>query len=179
MQYYYDINGWISYEPIPGRSTNIAPNGSITDLDNDWMFTGKSWIEMRRAPLPEEPVNVSVFLKQVDTDTDYIYGSVVGNRSSEYLQAEADATAFNANPTMQPPSSVTSWANAKGWSNAQAAEDIISTALFWKQVQSNIRANRLATKEKAKLATNQSELISIKQAWIAFVKSIKSQLGIS
>lgn len=49
--YYYDINGWLSLEPIEGRSTTVEPMPPDGDMFPN--FTGHKWILMRKLPAPE------------------------------------------------------------------------------------------------------------------------------
>lgn len=54
MPYYYDIYGWLSEEPIPGRQTDIVPpDASLVPEGYGINFTGYSWII---TPLQAPPV---------------------------------------------------------------------------------------------------------------------------
>ena len=54
MPYYYDLYGWLSQEPIPGRQTDIEPPDASTVPEGYGInFTGYSWII---TPLQAPPV---------------------------------------------------------------------------------------------------------------------------
>lgn len=125
--------------------------------------------------IPTDPR--TALIKQIDADADAIYRDVQGNRGNEYALAESDATAFKAaGYTGTAPSSVQSWATAKGQTATWAADDILSTATAWRAAMSAIRANRLARKEQARTAT---DLAPVAAAWTAFVVGIRSALGVA
>lgn len=114
---------------------------------------------------------------KIDGDSDLIYAAVQGNRGSEYVLAEAEATAFKAaNYLGAIPNSVASWASAKSESAQWAADSILSTATAWRGAMSLIRANRLVHKEQAKTS---NDLDSVTKSWNTFVSLIKTQLGIA
>lgn len=113
----------------------------------------------------------------IDTDVDAIYAAVQGNRGPEYALAEAEATAFKAGGYVAPaPSSVASWATAKGESAQWAADNILATAAAWRYAMGVIRNQRLAHKE---LARTSNDLNAVKTSWQAFANGIRSQLGIA
>lgn len=118
-------------------------------------------------------------IAKIDRDTDAIYGSVMGNRASEYAVAEEEAQQFKvAGYAGAVPDSVESWANAKSWTATQAADDIIATAAAWRTAQKSIRYNRLGAKEAARLADTVASLDAIAGQWAGFVVHIRTALGI-
>jgi hypothetical protein len=122
---------------------------------------------------------ITAFVKQVDVDGDAIYDAVIGNRLSEYTQAEADAQAYKtAGYTGTVPGSVQCWATAKGQTAQWAADDILTTAAAWLTAQLAIRQNRLGCKEAARNAATLTALTAAQTAWSAFVSTIRMQLGI-
>lgn len=128
------------------------------------------------APVP----SASDCLVKIDADADAIYGAVLGNRSSEYEQANIDAVAFKgAGYTGPVPGSVQSWATAKGWTATQAADNILATAAQWIAAQSAIRASRLGCKEQVRNATDGVGIATAMAAWAAFVTAIRGQLGLT
>lgn len=142
-----------------------------------------AWEELGNSADPIDTIPQSVFItqfvKQIDTDVDYIYDAVVGSRTSEYALAESDARYYvNASYAGVVPNSVQALADAKAWPAAKAADDIISKASAWKAVQVEVRAKRLAAKEKTKTSTSEATLEIIKTDWSNFLVAIKSQLGI-
>lgn len=67
---------------------------------------------------------------------------------SEYEQAERDASAFKAaDYSGSVPAAVLAWAQAKGWTARQAADDILAAAASLRGKLMQIRAARLAGKE--------------------------------
>jgi hypothetical protein len=86
----------------------------------------------------------------IDADADAARMLAIGDpgRPLEYLQAEAAARAWYAAAYAgTAPKDVASWANAKEWTNQQAADDIIATADRWRDALSEIRRLRLMAKE--------------------------------
>ncbi|NBX50066.1 hypothetical protein EBT25_09025 [bacterium] len=52
--YYYDINGWLSSEPIEGRSTIVEPMPAEGNMVPN--FTGHVWVLMEKTDAPEMPM---------------------------------------------------------------------------------------------------------------------------
>lgn len=129
------------------------------------------------ANLAEE---ITSFVRRIDADADQIYAAALGNRATEYSQAESDATAYkSAGYTGAVQSHVQAWAIATGKSAKWAADDILATAAAWRAAQSQIRANRLACKEAARSATTIGQLATAQSNWSAFVSALCAQLGIT
>lgn len=121
-------------------------------------------------------------LVQINNDDNKIYADVIGNKTTEYLDAAVEAKAFKAAgyPTGvdNDYGLVKSWATAKQWTMTQAADDIITQELAWKGAAKLIRQYRLKAKEDVKRATTLSEIVSAMIIWSGFVKSIRIQLGV-
>jgi len=49
--YYFDAFGWLSQEPIPGRSTTVAPPADPLPDGTAWNFTGHAWVALSTAPV--------------------------------------------------------------------------------------------------------------------------------
>lgn len=146
-------------------------------------FTREDFPNARAPDLPAyEPelsfsLEKSAFIVKVDADADAIYASALGNRETEYKQAEAEASAFRAaGYSGQVPEYVKAWATAKGESAQWAADSILATATAWRATQAQIRTNRLACKEAARAATTAEELAPVVAQWDAFVVAITTQL---
>lgn len=58
--YYYDLYGWLSSDPIEGRSTSVEPMPAEGNLRPN--FTGHKWVLMEYAESPEVQ-------SQIDTKT--------------------------------------------------------------------------------------------------------------
>ena len=179
-----DSDPTLSYHPDIAKfySTDV-PN---TTVNGATLVAGK-WINPLppAPPLPPEPPvfdlvsGIKSAILKIDTETDSIYGSVLGNRAEEYTLAADSADAFKAaGYTGTVPSSVQSWATAKKWTPKQATDDILSTRDSWVTAQEAIRASRLLRKEQIKSATNEADINKALSGWYVFVALIKTQLNI-
>lgn len=123
-------------------------------------------------------------IASIDADADAIRNAVLGGRTTEYQQAEADAQAFKTSGYAgTPPQGVQSWLDAKnavgaGWTAQQSADDILATAAQWKAAQEAIRAHRLLRKEQVRVATTQAPIDTALAAWAAFRSQIRADLGL-
>ena len=114
---------------------------------------------------------------RIDTDTDSLIRSVIGERGSEYELAEKEAAAFkSAGYPVTVPSSVSAWATAKGWTAKAAADSIIATAANWRSAQSTLRAERLLRKERARTAVDAAALDVVMAQWAAFLAALTAQM---
>ena len=119
---------------------------------------------------------VIYLLTKIDADVDAIYVAVQGNRGAEYALAESEAQAFkDAAYTGPAPSSVASWATAKGQTSQWSADNILATAGAWRYAMRVIRTQRLAHKE---LARTSPDLKVVQASWDTFVKGIRTQLNV-
>ena len=122
----------------------------------------------------------STFIKQVDQDADTIIKSVMGERATEYLLAEQEATAFKAaGYAGSVPSSVSSEATAKGTTPTAACDSILATAAGWRTAQAALRAQRLLAKASASSAIDAATLDAVKGQWATFTVALKAQLGVA
>ena len=116
-------------------------------------------------------------LARVDADTDGIYAAVIGNKQSEYEATERQAVEFAAAGFEgQAGELVHCWAEIKGWTDQQAAEDIISESATWRQAQASIRVARLTAKEQIRAATGSTAALAAIADWSAFRAAILAQL---
>lgn len=121
----------------------------------------------------------AALLLRIKADANKITSDTIGELGNEYQKAKADADAFKAaGYTGTVPSSVSSWATAKGWTATAACDDILLAANGWLSAQDSIRANRLARTEAAKRCTTQAELDAVAAQWAAFRAEIRKQLKI-
>lgn len=168
---------------------HIKPNGSIEHFAFDEntveeiaQFIKPEWVQITSLPLPPSPplpTLKAAFILQIDADADRIYADVIGNRSTEYTQAEKEAQAYkDAGYTGTVPSTVQSWASVKAWTPTQSANDILAQATAWRTVAAAIRANRLAEKEAARVATDLEGIAASQSRWSGFVIYIRAQLGV-
>lgn len=122
----------------------------------------------------------SELILRIKAEANDITKATIGELGNEYQQARDDANAFKAAGYAPPvPSSVSSWATAKGWTAKQACDDILVAAAGWLAAQEAIRANRLARTEATKVCTTQAALDAVTAQWAAFASSIRAQLGLS
>lgn len=122
----------------------------------------------------------SATLKVIDGDVDDIYANVIGNRGTEYAEAEREALDFKAaNYAGQVPPTVQSWASVKNWTPQVAADDIITQATAWRNAALSIRANRLKEKETVRIGTTIDEVSAAQARWVKFRDAIRISLGIS
>lgn len=96
-------------------------------------------------------------IKKIDKKGDVARLLVVGDaaRVEEYKMAKEHADIFMA--TGEAKSGVASWAVAKGWTNQQAAEDILAASARWYGALEGIRALRLQAKEDIRNATSKAQ----------------------
>lgn len=122
---------------------------------------------------------IAAVLREIDADVDAIIGQVIGNRATEYSSAETDAIAYKlAGYTGTVKASIQDWADVKGWTAKEAADDILLQASIWRGAQAAIRKNRLQRKEQARVSTTQTQLDAASAGWKAFVTYIRGQLGV-
>lgn len=137
------------------------------------------WVEPIRILTKNE---VEEFIVKIDVDVDAIYAAAIGNRTTEYTEAEVEALAYKeAGYTGVVPDSVTSWANPKKWTPTQAADDILSKATQWRSAAKAIRASRLNQKELAREAFDSLDVNGFETAvaqWNGFVVYIRGILKI-
>ena len=133
-------------------------------------------IRLASIPVPVPPTKAEL-IKKVDADVDAIYAAAIGNRATEYSEAELQANTFkDAAYSGTVPPYVASWlaSNTKGLTTAaQAADDIITQANAWRGAATSIRTNRLLAKKN--LANDVSTAMA---QWNGFVAAIRSALGV-
>lgn len=164
--------------PVFDPQTQIARwDGSQFNLEN-----------LPPPPSPPPPPTLeqirSGALVRIDADVDAITATVIGNRGVEYVEAEAQALAYQqAGYTGTVPSMVQAWVNAKAiegvtWTAQQAADDILLTAAQWRGAVDAIRTQRLNAKAYVRVAADQQALDLALAQWAGFVAFIRQQLGI-
>lgn len=112
----------------------------------------------------------------VDAAADAVYLAIGGptpGRLAEYQQANTDANAFKAaGYAGAVPDTVSCWAQANaGWTNQQAADDIIATAAKWTAALQAIRSARLLGKAAINAAANQADAETAATTAIANVQA--------
>jgi hypothetical protein len=133
--------------PQPQVGWQASNNGGV------WSFTA---VEAPAAPTLDQVK--ATLCDQVDSAADAVYVEIGGpspGRMAEYQQANTDAAAFKAaGYAGNAPPTVACWAEANaGWTNQQAADDIIATAARWTAALQAIRSARLLGKASINAAT--------------------------
>jgi hypothetical protein len=121
-------------------------------------------------------MNLRDLISIIDTGWDAVVRDVVGERVEEYRTAESEAATYKASGYADPiPASVKSWADPKGWTGQQAADDILATAAAWRGASATARTVRLAHKERGRSGEDLNVVLA---DWLAFVKTIRTSLGV-
>jgi DNA-binding transcriptional regulator LsrR (DeoR family) len=129
----------------------------------------------------DTPTFRNTLLWQVDNKADKLRLLVVGDpvRVAEYQVTETEARAFKASGYADPaPPTVVSWAEAKNWTNTQAADDILAAAASWNAALYAIRDIRLKSKEAIKSATTAVVANQIMANFDSQIAAITAQLGL-
>lgn len=112
---------------------------------------------------------------RIDATADAAYIAIGGpspGRMAEYQQAETDASAFKAaGYSGVVPSTIDCWAQAKGWTAQQAADDILATAAAWRGALQSIRSARLLGKASVNATSTLQDAQAAADAAIANVQS--------
>lgn len=107
MSYYFDNFGWLSGDPIPGRSTEVVPPDP-SEIPEGYAanFTGHTWIVIPYTPPPPPDPNepsriigfhVNDYMDQKAAERRYkSIGSAVSFLSSSNTKYAAEAAACNA-----------------------------------------------------------------------------------
>ena len=180
---YVQIRAGVVVAAIVAESAYAIPG--VTFIQSDTAGVGDKYSGGVFTPPPgPDPTAVFAALKhaavlQIDAEVDSIYAAAIGNRGPEYIDAEAQATAYVAAGYVgEVPPMVACWATAKGWTAAQAADDIIAAAASLNTAKQAIRAARLLRKEQVRNAADQAGIDSAMGAWSGFVAAIRQQLGL-
>ena len=104
------------------------------------------------------PLSKDEMIQIIDSEADIVRAMVVGDpvRAFEYQWAEQEAIAFKSAgyPSAAVPSSVSAWAEAKGWTAQAAADYILAAAQTFRSVMTAIRNTRLIGKEQIRAAVD-------------------------
>jgi hypothetical protein len=166
--------------------TQRAVRGAITETAGAWSLhwsvvdlTSDEIHARDEAAATALAAAVAALVAQIDIDVDAIYAAIVGNRLAEYNDAAADAAAYKAaGYSGAAPAGVQSWADAKGWTARQSADDILAAAARLTALRDTIRAQRLAKKEQARAATDAAGVNAAIVAWAGALVAIRTAAGI-
>lgn len=156
------------------------------DAAQDWVVVLRSVLdqqqEERKALTLEE--QVSSFLAFVDTQADALMKAVLGERSQEYLVAEAQAKEYAdalaqaaEGEVVEVPEFVASWSDAALMEPAQAAQDILENARVWRDALGLLRRIRLKAKKNAERAPDFSTLSGVAAQWGEDFAMLRNNLG--
>lgn len=119
----------------------------------------------------------SAALKAIDSAADLARLAVTGDplRVVEYQRAVEEAEHFIATGEALP--AVTSWAAAKGWTNQQAAESILTEAQLWNQALYALRDIRLQAKEAVRVAITVEEVENARDQAVVTLSNLTRGVG--
>lgn len=156
---------------------STLPNGqtSFRAIDSEADLQPGETLASEPPPPTLDQVKASLCL-DVDGAADIAYVDIGGpspGRLAEYKQAKADAETFKAaGYTGTPADTIASWAEAKGWTDQQACDDILSTAASWEGALSAIRRKRLIGKSNVNAAADAAAAQSAADAATADIQAI-------
>lgn len=113
----------------------------------------------------------------IDAAADAARVRIVGDpiRVFEYQTAESDAVTFKAAGYAGTcPASIAVWAQAKGWTNQQAADDILRASASWRQALIALRQARLTGKEGVRSSADHEAAEAAYAAAMGTIKYIQS-----
>jgi hypothetical protein len=116
-------------------------------------------------------------------DVDKVHFDAVGNRATEYQEAEAAARAFAAGGFQgEADDDVHSYAidNTTGevQTDQWAAENIIARADAFRAAQKAMRNTRFKRQAEMRAAATPEELMAVVAAWDGFIAGLRAQLGL-
>lgn len=138
------------------------------------------WVETASAAMSLPDV-----IAAIDAAADAARRAAIGDpaRALEYQRAEMQARAYAAaGYTGAVPRCVKAWADPKGWTGQQAADDIITTADAWLEALDTIRDQRLAAKEAARAIAADPEgqagaVHAVKNTFLTNLKTLMASIA--
>lgn len=166
-----DVNVMPSFDPF---TQELVSNPVASYVNGEWVA---DYLVVDLAPevvLSKLEDKRASLLTQVDIDTDTLYQQTLGNMGSEYEATEAQARAYQASDWQDSPGAlITVWAQVKGWTNQQAAEDILQEANRWRAAQLAIRAARLQAKVSLRNAHTKEDIDLAYATWQGFMGTVE------
>lgn len=112
-------------------------------------------------------------------DVDAIYAAAIGNRKTEYEEAEKAALAFQAaGYTGTPSPYVADYAATAGITDRQSADLIIARANGLRAAVLDMRSTRFTSQKAMRSASTQAELDAAVATWAAFIAQVRASLGL-
>lgn len=113
---------------------------------------------------------------QIDAAADAVYVAIGGpspGRMAEYQQAKSDALTFKGNGYAgAAPVTISCWAQAQGWTDQAACDDILATAAQWEGALQGIRAARLTGKASVNAAPDAAAAHATADAVVAGILAV-------
>lgn len=171
--------------PVPQRSCLVAP--PAIDAGRFVRWNSESWVVLEARPAkPVTPLAplVKAAVDKTYLDVDGVYTDAVGQRTTEYKDAEMAARAFveagypngdvstyisqfaQQNPTLQVQT------------NRWAADQIIARADAFAAAQLSMRNQRFKSQAAMRSANDVQELDAATSAWNEFIAALRGQLGL-
>lgn len=142
-------------------------------------WTGSSFVYEDINSQPSLPFaqDQALLIATIDADVDKLYSDVIGNRASEYLEAERQALEYQAAGFTGPvPEYVLGYAETTGILTEAAALSILGQAQQWRLAQQQIRRARLGFKHQARTAGSSEQLQLIREQWMAAIMTMRTAL---
>jgi len=163
------------FYPIPGPLGWTPPRAGMV---KKWIDGTDVWVST--ADLETQKAES---IAKAYKDVDDVYRDAVGNRTTEYNEAEQDALAFKAaGYTGTVSEYVSSYAqyNPTGvvQSDQWAADVIIARANAFRTAQRLMRSVRFARQAQMQAAANDQELATAVALWSGFIAQLRIQLGL-
>lgn len=118
---------------------------------------------------------------EIDSQADAARLKIAGDplRVVEYQRAADEAAAFAAaGYAGTTPPTVATWAEAKGWTPQQAADDILATSVGWNQALYVLRDIRLKGKELVKSAQDETTATAAADAVAGQIAAVLKAMGV-
>jgi len=131
-------------------------------------------------PSPDLATAMSWAIAAIDEAADAARLAVAGDplRAAEYQIAETEAKSYQAaGYAGECPPSVKSWAEAKGWTSKEAADNILAEAGAWNTALYALRDVRLKAKEAVRSASTSEEAMAISRTAVDGIKAKVANLG--
>lgn len=162
---------WMGLAGAPAPAYNPATEGCF--------WRNGAWVVIAAGTQPPQDDARQSALASTYADVDAIYAAAIGNRKTEYEEAEQAAIAFQAagyTGTASP--YVADYAATAGITDRQSADLIIARANGLRAAVLAMRSSRFTAQAAMRAATTQAELDAAVAAWAAFIAQVRTSLGL-
>lgn len=175
-----------STPPAPGLMKKIVRGAPVKNTEDKWVW---SWDIVNMTP-EEQNVKSKEFYDLVEAalnktfkDIDGVYESAIGNRVTEYTEAEAVAREYvNAGYTGPVSPYISGYASNNPTNivqtNKWAADEIIARADAFSNAQLSMRTTRFAKQAEMRAATTKQGLDAVVNSWNQYIATLRGQLGL-